>query len=256
MVDMVKKSDKRQLETKQEKNLQKEKKIDAYRTTSIIVGALFIIATVSTMVSIVFMGTSLEGSDYLDKIADNENGIILSVIFWIILAISVAGIGFFMYPVLKKYHEGLAQGYVAFRLIETTLILVSAICLQSLLTLGQEFVKADTIDTNLYDSSGIILKAIFNWSFIIGTMIFLGLGGLILYYILYKLKLVPSWLSIWGLIGAALVLVYGLVSLFDYDPAILSAPIAVQEMVFAVWIIVKGFDTTSIDSKSSKKDTN
>ena len=227
-------------------------KMNLYRKTAIIVGVLFIIATASTMVSIVFMGTSLEGSDYLDKISDNENGIIISVIFWIILAVSVAGIGFFMYPILKKYHEGLAQGYIAFRLIETVLILVAAICLMALLTLSQEFGKADTTNLGYYDPSGIVLKAIFNWSFIIGTMVFLGLGGLILNFILYKLKLVPSWLSLWGLIGAFLVFIYGLVSLFDYDPSILSAPIAIEEMVFAVWIIVKGFDTSTINSKDGK----
>jgi hypothetical protein len=249
MDDMVKKSDKGELETKNNKDKEEDKKMDFYRKTAIIVGALFIIATASTMVSIVFMGSSIEGHDYLEKIADNENRIILSVVFWIILAISVAGIGFFMYPILKKYHEGLAQGYVVFRLIETILILISAICLQSLLTLGQEFVKMDTTNLGYYDPSGIVLKAVFDWSFIIGTMIFLGLGGLILYYIVYKLKLVPSWLSLWGLIGAACVFLYGLISLFDYDPAILAAPIAVQEMVFAIWIIVKGFDTSEIDTK-------
>jgi hypothetical protein len=96
------------------------------------------------------------------------------------------------------------------------------------------------------------LKALFDWSFIIGTMIFLGLGGLVLNFILYQLKLVPRWLSVWGLVGAACVLLYGLISLFDYDPAILAAPIAVQEMVFAVWLIVKGFDTSAIGSEPEK----
>jgi len=94
------------------KGKKEDNKMGFYRKTAIIVGALFIIATAITMVSIVFMGSSLEGSDYFDKIADNENGIIISVICWIILAISVAGIGFFMHPVLKPYHEGLSIGYV------------------------------------------------------------------------------------------------------------------------------------------------
>jgi hypothetical protein len=83
---------------------------------------------------------------------------------------------------------------------------------------------------------------------VIGTLIFLGLGGLPLYYITYQLKLVPRWLSVWGLIGAACVLLYGLISLFDLDPSILAAPIAVQEMVFAVWLIVKGFNLSAIES--------
>jgi hypothetical protein len=116
------------------------------------------------------------------------------------------------------------------------------------LTLSQEFVAGNLTAAD-YEPSVILLMALFDWSFIIGTMIFLGLGGLVLNFMLYRLKLVPSWLSIWGFIGGACVLLYGLISLFGHDPAILAAPIAVQEMVFAVWIIVKGFDITAIDSR-------
>jgi hypothetical protein len=240
--------EKKTRETERERANEKDKKMDFYRKTSIIVGLSFIIATVITIVGIIFLGSSLEDDPVdLVTVADNDNGIIIAVICWIILSISVAAIGFFMHPILKKYHEGLSLGYVSFRLIETVLILVSVVSLQSLLTLGQEFVAGD-LNAIDYEPSVILLKAVFDWSFIIGTMIFLGLGGLVLNYILYKMKLVPSWLSIWGFIGGACVLLYGLISLFGSDPSILAAPIAVQEMVFAVWIIIKGFDTSTITS--------
>jgi hypothetical protein len=234
--EMKKKSDTPETQEK----TQKEKK-DFYRKTAIIVGALFIIATAITIVGIVFMGSSLEDDPVdLVKVADNENGLIIAGICWIILAVAVAGIGFFMHPILKKYHEGLSLGYVSFRLIETVLILVSVISLQSLVTLSQNYVSGNMNATG-YESSVILLIALFNWSFIVGTMIFLGLGGLVLNFILFKMKLVPTWLSVWGIIGGACVLLYGLISLFGSDPAILAAPIAVQEMAFAVWIIIKGF---------------
>ncbi|UCE37480.1 MAG: DUF4386 domain-containing protein [Thermoplasmata archaeon] len=236
-------------EEKKEPEDKKEEKKDYYRKTAIIVGVLFITATAITIVGIVFMGSSLEDDPVdLVKVADNETGLIIAGICCIILAISVAGIGFFMHPILKKYHEGLSLGYVSFRLIETILILAAVISLQSLLTLSQEFVEGELSAAD-YEPSVTLLMALFNWSFIIGTMIFLGLGGLVLNFMLFKLKLVPSWLSIWGFIGGACVLLYGLISLFGHDPAILAAPIAFQEMVFAVWIIAKGFDTTVMDSK-------
>jgi hypothetical protein len=236
-------------EEKQEGEKEEEvEKMKYYRKTAIIVGLLFIIATAITIVGIVFMGSSLEDDPVdLVKVADNETGIIIAGICWIILAIAVAGIGFFMHPILKKYHEGLSLGYASFRLIETVLILVSVISLQSLLTLSQEYGTGDYSPTGLEPSSA-LLMALFNWSFIIGTMIFLGLGGLVLNFMLFKLKLVPSWLSLWGLIGGACVLLYGLISLFGSDPAILAAPIAIQEMVFAIWLIVKGFNIYAIDT--------
>jgi len=92
------------------------------------------------------------------------------------------------------------------------------------------------------------LLALQNWSFEIGTLIFLGLGGFFIYYPLYELKLVPRVLSIWGLIGAACVLLYGLLGLFGLTADsvalnVLAAPIAIQEMIFAVWLIIKGFNS-------------
>jgi hypothetical protein len=150
-----------------------------------------------------------------------------------------------MYPILKKYNKGLALGYISFRLTESICIIISSITLLSILTISQETV-AGTIDAANYQPIGSLLLALQNWSFEIGTLIFLGLGGFFLYYPLYELKLVPRVLSIWGLIGAVCVLLYGLLGLFGLTADsvtlnLLAAPIAIQEMVFAVYLIVEGF---------------
>jgi hypothetical protein len=70
------------------------------------------------------------------------------------------------------------------------------------------------------------------------------------YYLLYQSKLIPRWLSGWGLIGAILVLAVGLLAMFGLDLGFLWAPLAVQEMVLAVWLIVKGFNPSAIASGS------
>ena len=181
--------------------------MDSYRKTAIIVGALFIIATVSAILTIGILGTTLEPPGYLTAVATNETQVILAVICWLILAVSVLGIGVMMYPILKKYHGGLAQGYVALRLVETMCIVISSICLMTLLTMSKEF-GAGTLDASYYLPAGSILLAIQDWSFEIGTLIFLGLGGLALYYGLYELQLVPKWLSLWGFIGAACIVLF------------------------------------------------
>jgi len=91
------------------------------------------------------------------------------------------------------------------------------------------------------------LLALHDWSIWIGTVIIFSLGSLTLNYVLYQSKLIPRWLSVWGLIGAALVLLYGMSDLFSLTTgfstlSVLALPIAVQEMVFAVWLIIKGFN--------------
>jgi hypothetical protein len=220
--------------------------MESNRKAGIIVGLLFIIATVTAILTIFFLGSTLEKPLDFNLISSNEFQIVLSVVFWLILAISVMGIGTMMYPILKKYHEGLAISYVVLRLTESVLIIIASISILSLLTLSQEYI-AGALDISFYQPLGSFLLALQDWSFDIGTLIFLGLGGLPLYYILYQLKLVPRWLSGWGLIGASCVLLYGLLSLFGIADSIivnlLALPIAVQEMVFAIWIIFKGFSS-------------
>ena len=220
------------------------------KMTARIVGILFITATAITILGIAILGSTLDAPDYLVNVPENENQVILAVICELVLAVSVAGIGFVMYPILKEHIESLALGYVALRLVEAVLIIVASVSLLSLLTLSQEYV-AGSMDASYYQPLGTLLLALRDWAFVIGTLIFLGLGGLPLYYILYRSKLVPRWLSAWGLIGATSVLIYGLISLFGPDPAFLAAPIAVQEMIFALWLIAKGFNPSAIAAGSA-----
>ena len=223
--------------------------MDSYRKTAIIVGVLFIIATVSAIATIGILGTTLDPPEFLTAVAANETQVVLAVICWLILAVSVLGIGVMMYPILKKYHGGLAQGYVGLRLVEAICIVISSICLMALLTLSKEF-GAGTGDAAYYLPAGSVLLAVQEWAFEIGTLLFLGLGGLALYYGLYELELVPKWFveeletkQTYGLLG-----LFGLTA-DSVTLNLLAAPIAIQEMVFAVWLIAKGFNSPSKKSK-------
>jgi hypothetical protein len=215
------------------------------------VGALFIIATVTAMVSLSLLGSSLDGPDYLLGISGIEDRVTTAVVFEAILAISLIGIGSLMYPILRKHGENLALGYASIRLAEAVFIVIGTISMMLMLSVGQEF-SSGGLDLADSESLGVLLMALREWSLLFGTLIFLGLGGLTLNYLLYVSRLVPRWLSVWGLIGAACVLMYGLLGLYGTDTngisveMLLALPIAVQEMVFAAWLIVKGFDPPSM----------
>lgn len=221
--------------------------MDSLRKTAIIVGSLFIIATVTSILTIAFLGSSLETPLDETIISNNLFQIGMAALFWLIVAISVTGIGVFMFPILKKYNEGFALGYFGFRLIESICIIIASITLLSIVTISSEY-AAGSLDFTNYQALGALLLVLQNWSFEIGTLIFLGIGGLFIYYPLYEMDLVPKVLTIWGLIGAICVLLYGLLSLFGLTADsitlnLLAAPIAIQEMVFAVWLIFKGFNS-------------
>jgi hypothetical protein len=77
----------------------------------------------------------------------------------------------------------------------------------------------------------------------------LSMGGLMFYTLLYQKKLVPRWLSGWGLAGTAVTIAASCLFMFRIVDLISSVymnlPLALQEMVFAVWLIVKGYSPST-----------
>ena len=223
--------------------------MDSNRKTAIIVGVLFITALVSSMLSGGFSG-SIDDPDYLTAVSANENQVLIGVLFQLALTASVVAIPIMMFPILKKHNEGLALGYVGARIFEGFFDVVIAISMLLLLTLSREFVEAGAPDASSFQTSGILLIALKDWAGIPEQFPY-GLGVLILNYLLYQSKLIPRWLSGWGFVGGALMLAMGLLRLFGYPVIFLALPIILSEMVLAVWLIVKGFNSSAIASESA-----
>lgn len=227
-----------------------------YRKTAVIVGSLFIIATITALTSGAFLGTALDGSDYLLNIHENENDVVVAALFELALAASMIGIGSLMFPILRKQVEGLALAYAGIRLMEAAFVVLATVSLLLMLTMGKEY-AAGTLNPADSQSIGTLLQALRDWSYLFGTLIFLGLGSMILNYLLYGSRLVPRWISVWGLLGAVGILLYGVMGLFGTDTnafdatSLLAAPLAVQEMVLAAWLIIKGFAMPSFASEAA-----
>jgi hypothetical protein len=235
--------------------------MNSNRKTAISVGVLFIIATVLGVLGRSFLQPIVDAPDYLVKASANENQLIIGALFALIAAFACAGIAIGLYPILKKHHEALALGSAGLRLMEGMLYIVGVVGLLSILTLSQEYVKAGAPDASLFQASGTSLLAVHDWAGKLGIIAF-TLGALMYYYVFYQSKLVPRWLSGWGFLGAALSLAAALLAIsgqiiyFSTVFILLQLPIGVQEMVLAVWLIVKGFNPSAIASGSAKTATN
>ena len=229
--------------------------MDSYRKTGIIVGLLFISATVASILGSVFLGSILEAPNYLTTVSAHGNQLFLAVILFLIAAISAVATSFMLFPVLRRHIESLALGYVVLRTFENVFYVLSAVSLLVMLTVSQEYI-AGAVDPTNYMTLGTLLLSLKSWAGLIGTLFFAGIGSMTLNYVLYQSKLVPRWLSLWGFIGAALIVLYGLIGISGIGTglnsifAFLAAPIAVEEMGFAVWLIFKGFNPSVIASKS------
>ena len=230
--------------------------MNLYRKNAIIAGVLFLAAIVVPLLSMPFT-RYINAPDYLTNVAANANQVITGAIFELIFAFACAGIAIWLYPVLKKQNESLALGAVGFRLIEGVFHIVGILGLLLLVTLSQEFVKAGAPDASYFQTSGTLLHAARDWAGVLGSFAFI-LGALMYYYLFYKSRLIPRWLSVWGLIGVPfwiaeiLLSMFGLVEPFSTNAILLDVPIGVNEIVLAVWLIVKGFNPSAIASLSAK----
>jgi hypothetical protein len=214
-------------------------------------GILFIIATASSILSLPFL-TSINATDYLTSVSANGSLFATGVLLSFVAAFSSASIAISMYPVLKRYSDGLALGAIGFRLIEGVFYIVSAVGLLLLFTLSQQFVNAGSPASGDFQTLGALLLAGYRWSGNVGSLIAFSLGAMMYYYLFYRTRLVPRWLAAWGFLGvamtlaAAILVMYSLIGPLSTSQVILALPIAVQEMVLAVWLIVKGFNPSAI----------
>ena len=228
--------------------------MNSNRKAAIVVGTLYIIALSAAMIRSVLLDSILDAPGYLEDLSSNEGDVLLGVILHFIMGVAIPSIGIVFYPILSKQNKPLALGYVVAGIIECIFFLITVITVLALLTLSKNYVNAGAPDNSYFQSAGMLLIAVRDWAFNILWPISIGLATLILYYLLYQSELIPRWFSIWGLFGGVAAFAGGLLSYFGVIGTlsiiynILLLQIAIQELVMAGWLIVKGFNTTTAAS--------
>jgi hypothetical protein len=163
-----------------------------------------------------------------------------------------------LYPVLRRYNEVLALGYVVFRgALETIGYFVTPVIWLLLLDVGQLYAQAGDAAAAGFQAQGALLLKAGELSSLTGIVF--CLGALMFYAVLYQSRLVPRWLSVWGLaavipyLAAAALALFALLDPLSTTATLMQIPLALQEMVLAVWLIVKGFNPSALVSVPARQ---
>ena len=230
--------------------------MNTYRKNAVMAGVLYILGTVFGVLGAVIGGevfTSLisskplAGVDMLGLVAANSSQLTGGAFFTLMMGTSLAAMTVFLYPIFRKDSEELAMGLVLFRgALEGTWYFVTALGFFALVALGNEYI-ATGADSAALQSMGNVL---YQFQFLLGEIgpIFFSIGAGCLYLSFYRTRLIPRWLTVWGLIGVVFSMVHTNTGIDFY----LQMVLAPQEMVMAVWLIVKGFDPSAIAALSAK----
>jgi hypothetical protein len=150
-----------------------------------------------------------------------------------------------MFPVLKPHSERAAVGYLSARIIDATFIAVMALLILIQIPLGIAYLNAGSSDTSYLEAlSAVLTEAnLYAYEF---AMITVGVAGLILCSMFYRAQLVPRLLAVWGLIGYAVLLLGSVLQVLGFNLSSIQAiPGGLWELFIGVWLIVKGFNTSS-----------
>ncbi|QUL54341.1 DUF4386 domain-containing protein [Paenibacillus tritici] len=207
-----------------------------------VAGVLFLVSTGAYMIGSGLLNPILQEPEFLAGIFVDRTRVTAGLLLEWINAIAVVGIAMLLYPVLKKYNEAFATGYLSSRILESALLMISLIAPIVLITLSEDYASAEASGhSHLQSIADLAVEAHFMLFQL--AMIVLSLGSLLLCYVLYRSELVPRWLSVIGFIGYAGLLTSSCLAISGHDTgSILYIPGAIFEIVLPLWLLVKGFN--------------
>jgi hypothetical protein len=228
------------------------------RRTALITGLLFIIADIATFAGDALL-PDLSHADYLVQYSAHAGLVSAGVLAKIVSALAGAGIAVAMYRVMKRASVGLALGSVVFRTVEAAFYLVGAMSLMTVLKLSQQFATAGIAEQAVIQAVSDSFVGLRGYAApLLGVCAFC-VGAFLYNLVFFQSRLVPRWLSGFGIAAILSLAVACVLSLFSgnaitsYIP--LAFPIFVQELVLAVWLMVKGFNTRAIAPVPARQQT-
>lgn len=230
--------------------------VTSSRRIALTAGIFFVITFVASIPALVFYNPVLKDANYVLG-AGADTRVSFGAVLEIILIIANIGTAVTLFPVLKRQNEGAALGYVASRILESTVIAIGIVSILSVLTLRRDFAGVPGANHATLVTTGKSLVAIHDWTFLLGPAFCAGIGnGMLLGYLMYRSALVPRGLAMLGLIGGPLAVVTATAVLFGaYKQTsgwslVLTLPEFAWELSLGIYLIVKGFRLSPIDDAS------
>jgi hypothetical protein len=215
----------------------------------VLIGVLFWISNLATVIGSAMAGTIPNAHDALTGMSPHGTQVMVGTLIAHINDVAIIAYAVVLFPVLKRFSQGMALGYVAFKALEGTLLVVSAAALLSLIPLSQHYLTSGSDGASLQGSAELALGLQF-WAARLASLAYV-VATPVLAFVLYRSRLVPRAISIWGFAGVALLVLGLAIGVGDptrgFQPGqVLVLPILFWELTFATWLIVRGFNPSAV----------
>jgi hypothetical protein len=225
--------------------------MNTYRTTARVVGVVYLAGFVVGIVGNILIQSTLGASNHLATVSAHSMTLAIGALLWLMAVAGDTAHGILMFPVLKPHNERIAVGYLGSRIIDAVFIAVMVLFVLLQIPLGSEYMKAAAPDALPLQALSTVSVQASQYAYQIG-MIAVGLAGLMLCSTLYRAKLVPRPVAVWGLIGYAIIFCGMVSAVMGSGLALVSSiPGGLWELFIGVWLIVKGFSPSAIVAESA-----
>ena len=226
--------------------------MNQYRMTAIVVGVVYLVGFVVGIGGEMLFTSVLGAPNYLATLSANSLTVAIGAVLWLLAVIGDAAHGVLMFPILKPHGERLAVGYLAARIMDALFIAIMVIFILLQIPLGHEYLNATAPDMAYLQTLGRLFTQGQLYAYQIG-MSTLGVSGLLLCSTLYKAKLLPRWLAVWGLIGYAVIFCGMLSEIMGSGLGLASSlPGGLWEIFVGLWLVVKGFNAPASVADAAK----
>ncbi|MBL6446331.1 DUF4386 domain-containing protein [Fulvivirga sp. 29W222] len=208
-------------------------------------GLFMIVGMVAGIFSV---APAIDSGDYLTEAAANFNRVIVGAVFQFVMSLAYLGFAILLYPIIRRFSGSLSVGFLSFRVIAANLVIFGTILLLLILALSHEFVKSSPGNALDFKTLGNALKITRDYINHVFMVLVLCIGNVILYVLLIRTRLIPKWLSVWGLLGtflsgvASIMILFRVVDVITSEYLVLNMPTAVLELIMGMWLIIVGFN--------------
>jgi hypothetical protein len=219
-------------------------KMNSNKKTGRITGVLLLLIFISGIVMYqILQGPNLFAENFLTTASGSANQIIISTLLGILSGVTSIVIASLLLPIFKRHSYTLAFLYLAFCIIHFVAIAIDNVSVLSMLEVSMEYAKNGTNNADVLETMASLLYEKHWWTHYL-TLLISCLPVFVLYYTFYFSRLVPSAISVFGMVAVMLMFTEILVSLFGNSISMnMLLPMGLIQLVLPIWLLFKGLST-------------
>lgn len=219
------------------------------RAIGLLMFGLIVVGIPSTL----FRGISTaltKNPDFLTIVFEKSQEMQFTILFDMIASALWLVVGGIMLQHIKTYSKPMAYIFMGLLTVFLATIVFGDISHLSLISLAEQHVLSET-PNNLFNDLGFIKVKDYVWSHLLSLILYSSANFLMLWF-LFKSKMVPRFLAVWGMLAMTIVFTASWLQIFGISVSMYAYyQNGINFIFFISWLIIKGFKENSLLPKAA-----